>query len=167
MTEAAQGWLFRTVSNEAFLITPPSLGISLHLLSSSSNSLLFSYFCVSLSPLKPLFLLDCFSLLLIKQGQTGFIHFLDSDRRIQHITNVREEARKRRLGARFQTAQEGPHCSGDWAGSTHSKLLHTMGVFLGGQEPFLLPRRGHYHQAGTWLAPGRSIQQPWAVAVSR
>jgi hypothetical protein len=167
MTEAAQGWLFRTVSSEAFLITPPSLGISLHLLSSSSNSLLFSslYFCVSLSPLLTLFLLDCFSLLLIKQGQTGFIPLIQTE---GFNTSPTLEKRRERGGWEpgFKTAQEGPHCSGDWAGSTHSKL-HTMGVFLGGQEPFLLPRRGHCHQAGTWLAPGRSIQQPWAVAVSR
>lgn len=78
MTEAAQGWPFGTVSSEAFLIAyHPSRSCCICRLHPTLSSHL--YFCVSLSLLLSLSLPVCFSFLLIKQGQTGFVSLIQTE----------------------------------------------------------------------------------------
>lgn len=61
----------------------------------------------------------------------------------------------RRIGHRFQTTKEEPHCPGDQPESTNSKLLQPVGDSLGNQESFFP------------LATQRPLPPGWNLAGSR
>lgn len=127
-----------------------------------SNSLLIS---ISVSPslFPPVPLSSClFFFLLIKQRQTGFVALVQ----IGVNTSPTLEKSPERQENRCQVSD----CKGRtpllWGPGRKHRHSASADIFLGEQGPFLLPHRGHCHQAGTRLVPGRSIQQPWAVAAS-
>lgn len=163
MTEVAQGWPLRTVSSEASLITnPPYIQISLHFLSSSSNSLLISI-SVYPSPSPPsLSLPVCFSFLLIKQGQTGFVALTQIG---ANTPPTLEKSHKRQEGRCWVSDCKGrtPWLSRPGRKQRPKASAH-HGSLPGRPGAFLLATPRPLHQASAWLVPARSVQQSWAVA---
>lgn len=171
MTEAAQGWPFRTLSSEASLITTISPDLCISCLP-QSTLLLSLFLCLPLPSLCPSpFLSASLSLSLfslIKQGQTGFVSLIQTEGVNMSLMLGKRYGRQENTSQVSDRQGRTPLHWGSArkhklkASAAHGRLPGKPGAFLSSC---------HTEATATRLEPGwllrKSIQQPWAVAASR